>query len=37
MNCPMCHIGPEFQRADPEDPHKSQCTGCGTKFFNPGR
>ena len=34
MKCPTCQLGEEHQIDDPDDPHKSQCTGCKAKFFN---
>lgn len=34
MNCPACQLGPEFQVDDKEEMVRSQCKGCGTKFFN---
>jgi len=34
MICPMCELSEKFQKADPDNPNKTQCTGCGVKFFN---
>ena len=34
MKCPACGIGPEWQKPVKNQPDKSQCTGCGTIFFN---
>lgn len=33
MKCPACGIGEEHQ-VDAETPGKTQCTGCGTIFFD---
>ena len=32
--CPMCHIGDKYQIDDPDTPGKSQCKGCGTKYYD---
>ncbi len=37
MRCPMCDLGPEHQQSDPDNQTKSQCKGCGTKFFDRDR
>ena len=33
-DCPMCGLPDKYQIAVPENPHKSQCKGCGTKYHD---
>ena len=37
MNCPMCGLTEKFQIADKDNDTKTQCTGCGTKFYDKTR
>ena len=37
MNCPMCHVGEEYQIKDPDSDSKNYCKGCGSKYFNKER
>jgi len=34
MKCPMCGLGEEHQIPDEENPQKTQCKGCLTKFYD---
>ena len=35
--CPMCGLGDEYQVPDEETSTKSQCKGCGSKYFDKER
>ena len=34
IKCPMCGLKENHQESVPENPQKTKCRGCGTKFFD---